>query len=934
MSIRRIWTLACLIVLSISPAGAQGPARTLSVTADRALIVAGEQVQIYARTRDASGIARPDETFTWSSSNSSIVTVTDSGVATGVGLGTATVAAQMGNLRSTVSLEVLPSRVEVRSPRREMFAGEQMQMTAVALDISGEPIPGVNFRWDLTGANGNNTRAASISTTGLLTATANAVVTAKASVVYTGIQANQIGLYSGTTRILIRPRIDFRVSRVLTNEPMERAFPIQPFFSSRLGINDNGQVAFVAPLDGLSNGVVTYDNGRLDVLATAGSAGPQPGTFIWGFGDPSINNKGDVVVRSFSPAAGLVLATRDGANFIFLDGQSQGVLERINNFFTTKYSINDKGEILFRASFQFQGTRTQRSALFKFVDGSLQMVYRNDLPLPGLNLNYSFGYFGLDETGVVYFTATDGSRNAIFRADGLSDPVKIAATGDTFAGSTIQSLAFGYGFGLSSSGTISFTMRLSNGKNGVARLRPADTELAMQTLTGNVSDVFDVAPNGDVLFLGGASTGWGLHLWSGDQITPVLMTNTRVEGSAIWTVYDAGITQTGEVLAYLMTSANDFVIYRPGSSTVAFKSGTSINTTANLNFLGLVQGARLSSAPALTSGGQDASVYEWTAGQMVPLYVTGQRTVTTRASWNLGNVVRNFAGDLYFTNGAGIFRSVGRRIEIVLPVNTNMTYGSATYRLQWVHGWYDNSHMFSVNRTSALAFLGQSDNGNIVGTVDGGAARIIGVLGGRTPTPSPAGGEFRTYSGGAAIAIDDGGRVMLGAQVQNGPNGLFIYQNGQWRTAVAVNTTRLDGQVITNIGALKASNNKFYAQFTTANGGAAIAEYAGDSWTTLVKRGDIMPSGAELNFVPSRFDVNGNGDLVFVANMNSGTGIAMRAADGQIRLAYLSSDPNAARDPIVSFNTASFDFRDDRRFYFTAVDSQDRNVLYLAEPLF
>ena len=175
---------------------------------------------------------------------------------------------------------------------------------------------------------------------------------------------------------------------------------------------------------------------------------------------------------------------------------------------------------------------------------------------------------------------------------------------------------------------------------------------------------------------------------------------------------------------------------------------------------------------------------------------------------------------------------------------------------------------------------------------------------------------------------------MLGARSQNGLNGLFIYQDGQWRTAASVNNTRLDGRVITSIGALKSVNNKFYAHFGTAGGGWALAEYAVDSWTTLVKRGDIMPNGAELSFIPARFDVNRNGDIVFIAFMNSGTGIVLRTVDGRNRLAYLSSDPNSASDPIVSFNSASFDLRDDRRFYFVAVDSLDRNVLYSAEPLF
>src|SRR5262245_36522652 len=188
MSAGRIWGQALravsLLLFAISVANAQGPARTISLTADRTLMMAGEQIRISARTRDAAGLARPDETFTWTSSNPSIVTVDSSGVATGVGLGTATIAGGVGPLRSTISIEVLPARVEVLSPRAEIRQGEQLQLTAVASNVFGDPIPNVGFRWELTGANGGITRAASISDTGMITATANALVTAKASVVY------------------------------------------------------------------------------------------------------------------------------------------------------------------------------------------------------------------------------------------------------------------------------------------------------------------------------------------------------------------------------------------------------------------------------------------------------------------------------------------------------------------------------------------------------------------------------------------------------------------------------------------------------------------------------------------------------------------------------------------------------------------------------
>jgi len=60
----------------------------------------------------------------------------------------------------------------------------------------------------------------------------------------------------------------------------------------------------------------------------------------------------------------------------------------------------------------------------------------------------------------------------------------------------------------------------------------------------------------------------------------------------------------------------------------------------------------------------------------------------------------------------------------------------------------------------------------------------------------------------------------------------------------------------------------------------------------------------------------------------------LRTADGVNHFVYLTSDPEYQGDRLVQFGNTSFDLRDDRRLYFTAIDLFDRNVLLLAEPQF
>ena len=116
------------------------------------------------------------------------MTVDNRGLATAVGLGVSTISATISGFRTTLIMQVVPARLSVVAPREKIFVGEEMQLDAIAFDVNDVPIPNVAFRWDLSGANGGITRAASISSGGLMRAVANALITAKATVVYPGVQ--------------------------------------------------------------------------------------------------------------------------------------------------------------------------------------------------------------------------------------------------------------------------------------------------------------------------------------------------------------------------------------------------------------------------------------------------------------------------------------------------------------------------------------------------------------------------------------------------------------------------------------------------------------------------------------------------------------------------------------------------------------------------
>jgi hypothetical protein len=415
------------------------------------------------------------------------------------------------------------------------------------------------------------------------------------------------------------------------------------------------------------------------------------------------------------------------------------------------------------------------------------------------------------------------------------------------------------------------------------------------------------------------------------------MNNTTVDGGSVWSYYDAFITKTGEVHAHLQTSTNDLVLLRT-PSTVALKAGATLRTGANFDFLNLIPGARGDAFPALAAGGSAVSVLQVSSRGLEPLYSAGQRVVPDTSSWNLSNAVRNAAGDLYFTNGAGIFRNVRGKIETLQRPQATVASAIAAgyfYKLQWFQGYYHGAQTLAVNQNGTVVSLVQAERETVVLQTDGNKSAVLAALGGPSPTPSPAGGFFNNWIWGAALAIDEAGRVMLGATDRNGNQGLFILESGKWRTAAFVNKTEIDGRAVTGISFLQAAGNKFFAYFNQAGGDTVIAEFTADgTWKRLVGRGDVMPNGSETNFVWSRFDVNRNGDIACIVNMNSGQAILVRDKDGNSHFVYLTSHPDVETAPLVQFGNTSLDLRDDRRLYFTAIDSLDRHVLFLAEPKF
>ena len=143
---------------------------SVAVTPSTATLVSlGETAQLTASAQDASGNAISGKTFTWSSSDASIATVSATGLVTAVARnGSATITATADAVNGTAAIVVdqsVASVVVTPSTATLVSLGETVQLTASARDARGNSISGQGFTWS-----SSEPSVATVTPTGLATA--------------------------------------------------------------------------------------------------------------------------------------------------------------------------------------------------------------------------------------------------------------------------------------------------------------------------------------------------------------------------------------------------------------------------------------------------------------------------------------------------------------------------------------------------------------------------------------------------------------------------------------------------------------------------------------------------------------------------------------------------------------------------------------------
>ncbi|HTI64210.1 MAG TPA: Ig-like domain-containing protein, partial [Gemmatimonadaceae bacterium] len=168
------------------------PVASVTVDPPATSLAVGQTATLVATEKDAGGNVLSGRTVTWSTSNSSVATVSASGVVTGVAPGAATITATSEGKSGSSSVTVLVpvASVTVAPSSKTLAIGQTVTLVATTKDASGNVLTGRTISWT-----SSDPSVATVSSSGIVTGASGGTAT---------ITATSEGK-SGTSTITVTP---------------------------------------------------------------------------------------------------------------------------------------------------------------------------------------------------------------------------------------------------------------------------------------------------------------------------------------------------------------------------------------------------------------------------------------------------------------------------------------------------------------------------------------------------------------------------------------------------------------------------------------------------------------------------------------------------------------------------------------------------------
>jgi uncharacterized protein YjdB len=125
------------------------PVASVTVTPPVTRIAPGGRAQLHASVRDGAGTVLPEHVVTWSSTNETVATVSESGLVSGLSDGETVVTAASGGQSgsATVTVRTAVEVIEIRPAEAVISVSETLELVAITRDKDGNVLSGRQLVW-------------------------------------------------------------------------------------------------------------------------------------------------------------------------------------------------------------------------------------------------------------------------------------------------------------------------------------------------------------------------------------------------------------------------------------------------------------------------------------------------------------------------------------------------------------------------------------------------------------------------------------------------------------------------------------------------------------------------------------------------------------------------------------------------------------------
>ncbi|MGQ0647475.1 MAG: beta strand repeat-containing protein [Gemmatimonadaceae bacterium] len=278
--------------LTITPV----PVAAVMITPTSSSLNPGQTVQLAASARDANGNTITGRTTTWSSSATSVATVTANGLVTGVAAGSAQITATVDGVAGVAAVTVATppvAAVNVSPTTGTLAVGATLQLSVAIVDATGTPVPGKVATWSSSAATVATVSAGGL-VTGLLAGNARITassdgVTGSADLTITAVPVASVTIAPGAATLSAGQTVQLVVTArdangaVLTGRPTTWSSSA----SSVATVSSGGLVTAVSPGSSQITGTVEGVSASAVISVAAAAAvsvtlTPDPVTVVEG----------------------------------------------------------------------------------------------------------------------------------------------------------------------------------------------------------------------------------------------------------------------------------------------------------------------------------------------------------------------------------------------------------------------------------------------------------------------------------------------------------------------------------------------------------------------------------------------------------------------------------------------------------------------------